>query len=108
MQEEKEPTENAPAKPSSALAELRAADLRTYWETLRPAHASESSPTRGQIQRQACGMGGEMEGSERFYYMRRTRIGTRRDYADLMVVGIVVLFLAVVVALEAVERCGDV
>lgn len=39
--------------------------------------------------------------------MRRTRMGTRRDYADLMVVGIVVLFLAVVVALEAVERCGD-
>jgi len=34
-------------------------------------------------------------------------MGTRRDYADLMVVGIVVLFLAVVVALEAVERCGD-
>lgn len=48
-----------------------------------------------------------MVGSERFYYMRRTRMGTRRDYADLMVVGIVVLFLAVVVALEAVERCGD-
>lgn len=34
-------------------------------------------------------------------------MGTRRDYADLMVVGIVVLFLAVVVALEAVERIGD-
>jgi len=48
-----------------------------------------------------------MVGSERFYYMRRTKMGTRRDYADLIVVGIVVLFLAVVVALEAVERCGD-
>lgn len=46
-------------------------------------------------------------GSERFHYMRRTRMGTRRDYADLMVVGIVVLFLAVVVALEAMERCGS-
>lgn len=50
---------------------------------------------------------GEIIGSERFYYMRRTRLGTRRDYADLMVVGIVVMFLAVVVALEAVERFGD-
>lgn len=57
---------------------------------------------------QNCEMGfsGEMIGSERFYYMRRTRT-SGRDYADLMVVGIVVLFLAVVVALEAVERCGD-
>lgn len=53
------------------------------------------------------GMGNEMMGQERFYYMRRTRMGVRRDYADLMVVGIVVLFLAVVVVLEAVERFGD-
>lgn len=56
------------------------------------------------------GMSGEMFGgrSERFYYMHRARMGTSgRDYADLMVVGIVVLFLAVVVALEAVERCSD-
>ena len=30
-----------------------------------------------------------------------------RQYSDLIVVGIVVLFLAVVVALEACERCGD-
>lgn len=52
------------------------------------------------------GMSGEVVGSERFYYMRRTRT-SGRDYADLMVVGIVVLFLAVVVALEAVERCSD-
>lgn len=30
-----------------------------------------------------------------------------RDYSDLMVVGIVILFLAVVVALEALEKIGD-
>lgn len=30
-----------------------------------------------------------------------------REYSDLLVVGIVVLFLAAVVVLEAVEYCGD-
>lgn len=98
--------ESLPAKPSSSLPELRAADLRKYWESLRPSSIA-SSPKNSQIESCDMGIGAEMVGSERFYYMRRTRMGTRRDYADLMVVGIVVLFLAVVVALEAVERCGD-
>jgi hypothetical protein len=30
-----------------------------------------------------------------------------REYSDMLVVGIVVLFLAAVVVLEAVEYCGD-
>ena len=30
-----------------------------------------------------------------------------REYSDLMVVAIVVLFLALVVVMEAVEKCGD-
>lgn len=30
-----------------------------------------------------------------------------REYSDLLVVGIVVLFLAAVVIMEAVEYCGD-
>lgn len=30
-----------------------------------------------------------------------------REYSDLLVVGIVVLFLAAVIVLEAVEYCGD-
>ncbi|KAE8441960.1 hypothetical protein EG329_004127 [Mollisiaceae sp. DMI_Dod_QoI] len=94
-------SQDLPAKPTSALTELRAADLQEYWETPRP-----SSPKHVQIHICNVDLTEEMVGSERFYYMRRTRMGTRRDYADLMVVGIVVLFLAVVAALEAVERCG--
>lgn len=30
-----------------------------------------------------------------------------REYGDMMVVGIVVIFLAAVVVMEAVEKCGD-
>lgn len=89
--------ENLPSKPSSALEELRAADLRKYWETLRP------SPSPERHGRHSCS-GERMSEGDRYYHQR---IGSRRDYADLMVVGIVVLFLAVVVALEAVERCGS-
>ncbi len=40
-------------------------------------------------------------------YLRIQGAYLAREYSDLMVVGIVVVFLAVVVALEACERVGD-
>lgn len=47
-----------------------------------------------------CGHGKEQ-------YLKVQGAYLAREYSDLLVVGIVVLFLAVVVALEAVERMGD-
>jgi hypothetical protein len=55
----------------------------------------------GSVPMAKCGTPGKM-------YLRVGQpIVMEREYSDLLVVGIVVLFLAGVVALEAVEYCGD-
>jgi hypothetical protein len=46
-------------------------------------------------------------GHGRDQYLRIQGAYLAREYSDLIIVGIVVLFLSVVVALEACERCGD-
>ncbi len=46
-------------------------------------------------------------GHGRDQYLRIQGAYLAREYSDLIIVGIVVLFLIVVVALEACERCGD-
>jgi len=46
-------------------------------------------------------------GQEAYLNLKIQGAYLKREYSDLMVVGIVVLFLAVVVAMEAAERVGD-
>lgn len=88
-----------PAKPTSALPELREEDARLYW-----ASRGGSSSSDAEAASDAEGPRQEMHrcGSTKYVQMQQTK--TSRDYSDFMVVGIVLLFLAVVVALEAVEK----
>lgn len=52
---------------------------------------------------QFCGAGTVV--TSHYSYVEVRRVG--RDYSDLMVVGIVMLFLVAVVGLEVVERVGS-
>ncbi|KAE9370949.1 hypothetical protein N431DRAFT_43630 [Stipitochalara longipes BDJ] len=92
-------TSALPSKPTSELPNLRKEDAQRYWAS----QSSEGSaivdfaPSRAI---KLCGHG-------RDQYLKIQGAYLARQYSDLIVVGIVVLFLAVVVALEACERCGD-
>jgi hypothetical protein len=91
-------TENLPAKPTSALPKLREEDAKRYW-ALRNGAGADNNPlievvkTKNQVHPCTSDM-----------LVQVTHTTTMRDYSDIMVVGIVLLFLAVVVALEAVEK----
>ncbi|PMD46765.1 hypothetical protein L207DRAFT_220681 [Hyaloscypha variabilis F] len=94
-------TSALPSKPTSELPNLRKEDAQRYWAS--QSGSSEGSamvdfgPTRAI---KLCGHGQDQ-------YLKIQGAYLARQYSDLIVVGIVVLFLAVVVALEACERCGD-
>ena len=79
-----------PSKPTSALPELREEDTLRYWATI-PNHSEEK----------------QEEGRDRTYTGTIRPIVMAREYSDLLVVAIVVLFLAAVVVMEAVEYLGD-
>jgi len=94
-----------PSKPTSELPNLRKEDAQRYWASLREKAASRSGITVVELQAPShtiklCGHGQEQ-------YLKIQGAYLAREYSDLMVVGIVVLFLAVVVAMEASERAGD-
>jgi hypothetical protein len=88
-----------PSKPTSELPDLRKEDAQRYWasQSAESTTVSELAPSQAI---QICGHG-------RDQYFKIQGAYLARQYSDLMVVGIVVLFLAMVVALEACERCGD-
>jgi hypothetical protein len=88
-----------PSKPTSELPDLRKEDAQRYWasQSAESTTVSELAPSQAI---QLCGHG-------RDQYLKIQGAYLARQYSDLMVVGIVVLFLAMVVALEACERCGD-
>ncbi|KAK0111649.1 hypothetical protein ONS95_001993 [Cadophora gregata] len=91
------------SKPTSALPNLRREDAERYWASLRPASGKkedEAVEDDGQRRKVVCGATGFIAES----YVSFHGVRLARDYSDLMVVGIVVLFLAAVVALELVER----
>jgi len=94
-------TSALPSKPTSELPNLRKEDAQRYW-------ASQSSSGEGSaIVDFAPSQAIKLCGHGRDQYLKIQGAYLARQYSDLIVVGIVVLFLAVVVALEACERCGD-
>jgi hypothetical protein len=104
-------TEALPSKPTSSLPELREEDTARYWATI----TSESVDRKEGLEViisdgssnavVSCGEYPRLAGSA---YLRLGQpIVMTREYSDMLVVGIVVLFLAAVVVLEAVEYCGD-
>lgn len=84
-------TEALPSKPTSALPELRVEDTLRYWATIPTVSVKKEDSPR------PCS--GNLRAAK--------PIVMAREYSDLLVVGIVVLFLAAVVVMEAVEYCGD-
>jgi hypothetical protein len=102
-------TDALAAKPTSALPYLRKEDAKIYWATLR------SGSSSGEIE----GHDG-MVASDRLVVLGGTRIYADgfaiegsysrepiRGHSDILVVGIVVLFLVAAVAWEAAEIIGD-
>jgi hypothetical protein len=90
-----------PSKPTSSLSELRQSDSARYWASLsipisiQTQHLAPQDVTSdGQILR--C-----------WKTDMRGPMFRAREYSDLLVVGIVVVFLCAVVLLEAVEYFGD-
>ncbi|CZT13778.1 uncharacterized protein RAG0_17275 [Rhynchosporium agropyri] len=94
-----------PSKPTSALPHLRKEDTKRYWASLRPARgggsrneAVETGGPRNTVH--LCGASAFLaENYVSFHGMRLAR-----DYSDLIVVGIVLLFFIAVIALELVQR----
>ncbi|KAH7317856.1 hypothetical protein BKA65DRAFT_557264 [Rhexocercosporidium sp. MPI-PUGE-AT-0058] len=100
--------ESYASKPTSALPHLRKEDAKRYWASLRPANgrkhdeAVEVDGPRRPVQ--LCGT--SAFNTENYVSFHGVRLA--RDYSDLMVVGIVLLFLVAVIALELVERVENV
>jgi hypothetical protein len=92
-------TTSLPSKPTSELPNLRKEDAQRYWasQSAEGITVVELAPPQSI---KLCG-----HGREQFLKIQGAYLA--RQYSDLIVVGIVVLFLAVVVALEACERCSD-
>lgn len=77
-----------------------------YWATVdSDKKKGEVVISDGTTRMPGCGDHSKLTGSS---YMRVGQpVIMAREYSDLLVVGIVVLFLAAVVVLEAVEYCSD-
>ena len=99
------PSENPeaalPAKPTSALGHLRKEDARQYWESLQS--PAEITPSKDSVVLQEKPRIIHLCGEVKVTTTRNRRY-LAREYSDLMVVGIVVLFLIMAVTVEAVER----
>ena len=102
--QETETEESLASKPTSALPGLRKEDAKRYWASLRPVSGEKDDEVvedEGPRRRvQLCGTTEFI--AENYVSFHGVRLA--RDYSDLMVVAIVVLFLVAVVALELVER----
>ncbi|KAH6672103.1 hypothetical protein B0J14DRAFT_86566 [Halenospora varia] len=115
------PLSALPAKPSSALPSLRKADAKRYWASLRAGRTS----TKDENGEEMVMSDGPVEPSHQtmvkcggnamdmntfpggYYYIRHRTTTVVREYSDVVVVGIVLLFLAIVVCVEAVEKFGN-
>jgi hypothetical protein len=96
-----DPEAALPAKPTSALGDLRKEDARQYWESLQS--LTEITPSKESVflkeKPRIIYLCGEVKATT-----TQSRRYSAREDSDLMVVGIVVLFLIMAVAVEAVER----
>lgn len=101
-----------PAKPTSALSHLRQLDSIRYWASLRTekAHFVKVQGTEAVTVQSTSILSIARchdfltEASNSAYLRVGQPIRIARDYSDLLVVGIVVLFLGVVVCLELVQK----
>jgi hypothetical protein len=91
--------ETLPSKPTSALTALRKADAIHYWREQALIKSHESTMSGGPVSPiPQCAFQHDRQASSANYI---------RDYNDVMVVGIVVLFLAAVVVFELMQKVGD-
>lgn len=102
-----EPTETSPqpSKPTSALPALRKADRERYWAS-RNRHVEESEAKSSGLSKTKCGSM-ELESVNGVYYLHARKDQVARESSDVMVVGIVLIFLMVVLAIEGAERFSD-
>ncbi|KAG4433075.1 hypothetical protein IFR05_011441 [Cadophora sp. M221] len=99
--------ESLASKPTSALPHLRKEDAKRYWASLRPANGRKGEAVETDGPHHTAQLCATSEfNTEHYVSFHGVRLA--RDYSDLMVVGIVVLFLVAVVALELVERIENV
>ena len=103
-------TDALPSKPTSALPELREEDKARYWATITSDHQitvkeGQEVVSDGPVRMAKCGDYSKIAGSA---YLRVGQpIVLAREYSDLLVVAMVVLFLVAVVVVEAVEYFSD-
>ncbi|TVY80779.1 hypothetical protein LSUE1_G005698 [Lachnellula suecica] len=105
-----------PSKPTSALPTLRLEDAKRYWASQHHSSSRKNgeevstsdSPIMPGQQVQCGNMEMQSVGGGYFLRMQEAKAGVVvREYSDVMVVGIVLLFLVIVVCIEAVEKFGD-
>jgi hypothetical protein len=104
---EKTTTDALPSKPTSALPILRKEDAERYWASEDHADDEVSSPVTGG---RHCRTSTELESLGDEYFTRPKAASTGyvvREYSDVMVIGIVLLFLVIVVCIEGFQRIGN-
>jgi hypothetical protein len=102
-------TNNAlPSRPTSDLPALRREDLERFLEaTSTDIQASwEGESEMDNARQTGCG-GMEFTLLPKRYRVRQKASYVVREYSDVLVVGVVLLFLATVVCVEAVEKFGS-
>ncbi|KAF4631571.1 hypothetical protein G7Y89_g6561 [Cudoniella acicularis] len=108
------PVSSLPAKPTSALPNLRKEDAERYWASLRSATTKDKNGVEmvmsdGSVdppQTMRC-LDMQLEAVPGGYYIRHRATYVVREYSDVLVVGIVLLFLVIVICVEAVEKFGS-
>jgi hypothetical protein len=89
--------EALPAKPTSALASLRKEDMKQYWKSLQlTAEAIPSRKSNNVQVPQMTHLCAEMKVSSRRWYFAQ-------EYSDIIVLGVVVLFLVLTVVVECIN-----
>lgn len=102
----------AASKPTSALPELRRGDARRYWAAIQTGESEsrdelEMGPSNPHtVGKSHCGKMMVFKVVPGRYYVRERASYVVREYSDGIVVGIVLLFLVIVVCVEAVEKFG--
>ncbi|KAG9234084.1 hypothetical protein BJ875DRAFT_510668 [Amylocarpus encephaloides] len=99
-----------PSRPTNDLPALRKKDARRYWATRnsrRDKNVHSNLHIAGRITKMSC-RNVDNEGVSESYTVRIRTSHVIREYSDVLVVAIVLLFLVIVVGVEAVEKCGSV
>ncbi|RDW61564.1 hypothetical protein BP5796_11456 [Coleophoma crateriformis] len=111
-------THGLPAKPTSALPALRKEDERRYWESVAQGErvkqeaALANAPVNGKqdyrdAMKASIAKCTQYLEREKYDEMRGWSGNKAREYSDMLVVGIVVLFLCSVIVVEAIEKLSE-